>query len=114
MKVITYAWCSDTDISLPAEVQTLLQKSETKTQREMFSLEGTGTSHPTDISICMRALGAAARAAVTVTAPLSDPLCANSQAAEPHQGTEPVIQDKKYRTASQEGIHNTNTITFPG
>lgn len=64
----------------------------------------------------MCALGAEARADVTVTAPLSDPLCAKSQAAEPHQGTEPVIQDKKkkYRTESQEGIRNTNTITFPG
>lgn len=113
MKFIIYAWYY-TNISLPAVVQTLLQKSRTKTQYEMFSLEGIGTSHPKDISICKCALGAAARAAVIVTAPMSDPLCANSQAAELHQGTEPVIQDKKYRTVSQGGIHNTNTITFPG
>lgn len=50
----------------------------------------------------MCALGAEARADVTVTAPLSDPLCAKSQAAEPHQGTEPVIQDKKKKIQDRE------------
>lgn len=55
-----------------------------------------------DSSTCMCALGAEARADGTVTAPLSDPLCAKSQAAEPHQGTEPVIQDKKKKIQDRE------------